>query len=152
MKKNKFFNPEFYRNSFWCFYFTPFVVLLLLVVFVSCGASKPSAMQNQKVEVVADNDSTEYTLIVLDSRYESYMATKPPANYYSQQYYEHWNNRYVIEWNIRHQNPLRYGGFYETAINYDPLEDYGLELNYRLYYYFQFIKDKYGIVLIDRGR
>ena len=47
---------------------------------------------------------------------------------------------------------MYYGSFYETEINYDPMEDYELELNYRLYYYFQFIKDRYGIVLVDSGR
>ena len=56
-----------------------------------------------------------------------------------------------MEWNARNRNPLRYGGFYETYIDYDPYKDYGLDLNYRLYYYFQFIKDKYGIVLVERG-
>ena len=84
--------------------------------------------------------------------FESYIATKPSAQFYSQQYYENWNMQYVIEWNIRHRNTLRYGGFYETEINYNSMEEYGLDLNYRLYYYFQFIKDKYGIVLVERGR
>ncbi|MDD3357367.1 MAG: DUF6146 family protein [Dysgonamonadaceae bacterium] len=133
-------------------------VLLLMVVvgaivFSSCGTSKRYAKpENQRVEMKSDKDSTEYQLIVLDPGYESYLVTKPSANFYSQQYYENWNKLYVMEWNSRHRNPLRYGGFYETEINYDPMEDYGLDLNYRLYYYFQFIKDKYGIVLIDRGR
>ncbi len=142
----------FNRNCVSHFYCIPIIVLLTLSVAASCGTTKPNALQKQKVAMIADNDSSEYTLIVLDSGFEGYIATKPPATYHAQHYYENWNNQYVIEWNIRHGNPLRYGGFYETAINYDPFEDYGLELNYRLYYYFQFIKDKYGIVLIDRGR
>ena len=152
MKKLITFDREFYRNWYLRFYLMPFVVLLATLAIASCGTTKPSATQKQKVEMIAHNDSTEYSLIVLDSGFEGYIATKPPANYHSQQYYENWNRQYVVEWNIRHRNPLRYGGFYETAIDYDPMENYGLALNYRLYYYFQFIKERYGIVLIERGR
>jgi hypothetical protein len=61
-----------------------------------------------------------------------------------------WNQRYVLEWNNRHRNPLRYGDFYQTEIYYDVHEDYGLELNYQLYNYFLFIEQNYGIELIRR--
>lgn len=152
MKKLNLFDRKLCSSCFLRFYRITFVVLLAWGLLTSCGSTKPNATQKQKVEMIAHNDSTEYTLIVLDSGYEGYIATKPPANYHSQQYYENWNKQYVVEWNIRHRNPLRYGGFYETAINYDPMEDYGLALNYRLYYYFLFIKERYGIVLVNRGR
>ncbi len=119
--------------------------------------AESTAQQPPKVKLMKNNaeeekDSVEYELIVLDPRFESWLVTQPPANFYSQQYYETWNQQYVTEWNHRHNNPLRYGSFYETYIDYDPHIDYGLELNYRLYYYFRFIEDQYGIVLIPRGR
>ena len=152
MKRFNLLCRKFCRNCFSLFYFIPIAILLVVFVVPSCGTTKHSAAPKQKVEMISDNDINEYSLIVLDGGFESYIATKPSAQFYSQQYFENWNKQYVLEWNIRHRNPLRYGGFYETEINYDPMEDYGLELNYRLYYYFQFIKDKYGIVLIDRGR
>ncbi len=152
MKKLNSLYREFCRNCFSFFYFITIAILLTTFSFASCSVRKPSTTQKQKVEMIIDKDSTQYTLIVLDGGYESYLASKPSAHFYSQQYYENWNRQYVIEWNMRHRNPLRYGGFYETEINYSRMEDYGLELNYRLYYYFQFIKDKYGIVLLDRGR
>ncbi len=128
------------------------IAALLLFFTPACHTTKNVQAPHQKVEVISDQDSTTYELIVLDPGFESYLATQPSANFHSQQYYENWNYQYVLEWNQRYRNPLRYGGFYETEINYDPQEDYGLDLNYRLYYYFQFIKDKYGIVLINRGR
>lgn len=65
-----------------------------------------------------EKDSVEYELIVLDPKFESWLATQPPATFYSQQYYETWNQQYVTEWNHRHNNPLRYGSFYETYIDY----------------------------------
>ena len=152
MKSLNSFFRIFSHKLFSLLYFTPITILLVTIVFASCSTTKNIPGQNQKVEMVSDNDSTEYSLIVLDPGYDFYLASQPSANFYSQQYFENWNKQYVIEWNARHRNPIRYGGFYETEINYNSMEDYGLDLNYRLYYYFQFIKDKYGIVLINRGR
>ena len=149
---------KIYRKSFT--FITKSILFLLLTFSVSmqsCKTIKKNSAPNQEVKLLQEDttsvkDSTEYELVVLDPGFESYLATQLPPNYHSQQYYESWNQQYVTEWNYRHDNPMRYGDFYETRISYDPQKDYGLQLNYRLYYYFQFIKDKYGIVLIDRGR
>ena len=132
-------------------------IILLIIVGVSCKTTKKTEGPDQKVELIKEEaspveDSTQYELLILDSKFESWLATQPPANYYSQSYYENWNQRYVSEWNMRHNNPLRYGSFYETHIDYDPNTDYGLELNYQLYYYFRFIEEEYGIELVQRGR
>ena len=138
-------------------------LMLTLIVGVSLTGCKtvrkaespvqqPPHIKLLKNNAEEEKDSVEYELIVLDPRFEAWLASQPPANFYSQQYYETWNQQYVTEWNHRHNNPLRYGSFYETYIDYDPHIDYGLELNYRLYYYFRFIEDEYGIVLVPRGR
>jgi len=123
----------------------------------SCKTTKKAEAPGQQVELInkdssEQEDTAEYDLIIMDPGFESWLATQPPAEFYSQQYYENWNQRYVTEWNIRHSNPLRYGGFYETHINYDPNVDYGLELNYKLYNYFRYIEEEYGIILVPRGR
>ena len=152
MKSFKLFSRILSRSFFSLLYFIPISIIMVLFVVSSCGTTKTSALQKQKVEMISDNDSTQYSLIVLDPGYDSFLATQPSAIFYSQLYYENWNRLYVMEWNARHRDPLRYGGFYETQIDYNPMEDYGLDLNYRLYYYFQFIKDKYGIALLYRGR
>ena len=152
MKSSNLFIPKLRLRLFSLLFFIPITILLVTLAIASCSTTKSIPGQNQKVEMISENDSTEYSLIVLDPGYDFYLASQPSANFYSQQYFENWNKQYVIEWNSRHRNPLQYGGFYETEINYDSMEDYGLDLNYRLYYYFQFIKDKYGIVLINRGR
>jgi len=57
---------------------------------------------------------------------------------------------YVSEWNARALNPLKYGDFYETQIDYQSNIDYGIDLNFKLYQYFQFIEKEYGITLIKR--
>ncbi len=127
------------------------IILMALGALTACGVSQKYSTDapKQSVEFVVD-DSLEYELLVLDPGFTSFLATQPPAEHYSQSYYESWNHRYVLEWNSRHRNPLRYGDFYQTEIQYDPHTDYGLELNYQLYHYFQFVEKNYGIELIMR--
>ncbi len=126
-------------------------IFISLWALSSCGVAHKSATDapGQSVELVAE-DSLAYELLVLDPRFNSFLMTQPSAEFYSQSYYENWNHRYVLEWNNRHRNPFRYGDFYQTEIDYDPHVDYGLELNYQLYYYFLFIRHNYGIELIRR--
>ncbi len=129
-----------------------FILLLVIVAnVISCSSVKKNQSREQNVELIAE-DSLEYQIIVLDVKYETFLAMQPSENFYSQSYYEGWNRQYVVEWNIRHNNPLRFGSFYATEINYHPNIDYGLTLNYRLYNYFIFIEKEYGIRLINRGR
>ena len=129
--------------------FLPVIIISLL----ACNSQKPVA-EGESPEVAitsGEDDSTKYELIVFDPGYESFLVSQPyPKWYYSEEYYKTWNIQYVIEWNYRFRNPMIFGNFYETEINYNPSEEYGLDLNYQLYQYFQFIEKKYGIVLISR--
>jgi len=130
--------------------------LIILIAFIT-GAffiNPILAQENKKDSTsveISSEDSTEYELLVFDAGFENYLATvSHPKNFYSNEYYKNWNIQYCSEWNRRHQNSFKYGNFYETQINYEPFVDYGIDLNYKLYYYFQYIEDKYGIVLIRR--
>lgn len=129
-----------------------FISVLTLALY-SCQSSKPVSASDapaQELSVEA-SDSTEYELIVFDPRFDTFLATQPyPKEFYSNDYYQNWNYRYCVEWNIRHSNPIRYGDFYQTEIPYDLSVDYGVDFNFTLYQYFQFIDREYGIVLISR--
>ena len=146
------------QSSSFSFLMPLFVAMgLLAISATSCKTTKKTNVPDQQVELKKQDhetpeDSTEYELIIMDSRFQSWLATQPSANFYSQPYYENWNHRYVTEWNHRHSNPIQYGDFYQTRIDYDQNTDYGLELNYKLYYYFRFIEKEYGIVLVPRGK
>ncbi len=120
---------------------------ILILILAACASIRNVNTPVQSVELTPD-DSLEYKLVVFDPRFSSFLATQPPAEFYSQSYYENWNQQYVTVWNIRHQNPLRYGNFYQTRIDYNSNVDYGLELNYQLYNYFLFVEREYGIRLI----
>jgi len=132
---------------------TLLLFLGVVSLFVGCNTSQKISSANapkQELSVEA-SDSTEYELLVFDPRFDTFLATQPyPKNFYSDTYYKNWNERYCIEWNIRHSNPLRFGDFYETAIPYDGTVDYGIDFNFKLYQYFQFIEQEYGITLIRR--
>ncbi len=132
-------------------------VLFALLLIISCISHKETSKTESKPRIESNqketpSDSTEYELIIMDPKYDTFLATQPQKNYYSNSYYQNWNIQYVVEWNIRHSNPLRYGDFYETQIDYSPDIDYGIDLNYKLYNYFLFIDKEYGIKLINRAK
>ncbi len=127
--------------------------LLPLLIFAACNSPKPISKSNSNIELSnSQSDSTEYELIIMDIKYDSFLATQPSKDFYSNEYYKSWNIQYVTEWNIRHNNPIRYGDFYETHIDYQTGVDYGIDLNYKLYNYFIFIEKEYGITLVRRAK
>ncbi|MBL4746768.1 MAG: hypothetical protein JKY08_10425 [Flavobacteriaceae bacterium] len=93
------------------------------------------------------NDAIDYEIIVIDIGFDTYLQTvAKPAHFHSQSYYEQKNIFYVLEWNIRARNPLRYDpNLYENQIEYRQGVDYGLDVNYKLYNYFKFVEEKYRV-------
>lgn len=95
-------------------------------------------------------DSLVYELFVSDVGYASWLSTNAmPANFYSNEYYQQWNLRYVTEWNNRVTSGLR-PILYDNIINYDQNVNYPLEVNYKLYNYFLFFEDINHETLIYR--
>jgi hypothetical protein len=91
------------------------------------------------------NDSLEYEVIIIDTGFDSWLASRAyPRNYYSQTYLELKNRQYVIEWNIRATQPQRYHDLYGMTIDYDFQTNYGYEVNYLLYNYMVFFQNKYN--------
>jgi len=124
------------------------VVFIFLLSATGLQAQKHDRKLQIDTDTIVSTDTVEYELIVIDPGFESFLATQKPASFFSQDYYETWNYRYVTEWNLRHSDPMVYGDLYETRIDYDPHTDYGLELNYRLYYYFRFFEEKNQVHLV----
>lgn len=127
------------------------VIGIMIFLFFSNNQQEKVTEGKPKAEIKQNTDSVEYELIVFDIGFESYLAKIPyTKDYYSNEYLNNWNLRYVTEWNNRVLNPVRYGSFYETQIDYRPNIDYGLDLNFKLYHYFQFIEMEHGITLVKR--
>lgn len=128
-----------------------FYLLVIGLLIFSCSSSKKATTNNQtknktEAAVKIEKDSVEYELLVFDVGFDTYLSKiQWPMNYYSQNYYEIKNRLYVTEWNIRVLDPFNYDPLiYEEEINYDFKVDYGLELNFKLYYYFKYIEDTYN--------
>jgi hypothetical protein len=125
--------------------------LIIVLVFASCAGNKKLAKVDIKNQDAKISDSVEYELIIFDPGFESwYVSYSKPTWYHSQTYYETWNKQYVIAWNAKAINP-RFGRYFESTIEYDPFTDYGLELNHRLFYYFQYVEKVLKIYILSPG-
>ena len=128
-----------------------YIVLVTGILIFSCGTPKKTVIESndqQEEPVRIANDSLEYEIIIFDIGFTSYLATAKPMSFYTQTNLEAKNRVYVTEWNNRARNLIRYNSdIYENVIDYQPNIDYGMEVNYKLYQYFQFAQKKYKMRL-----
>ncbi|WP_040443992.1 DUF6146 family protein [Eudoraea adriatica] len=101
--------------------------------------------QKGKDTVAIKNDSLEYEIIIMEIGFNTWLQSiAQPRGYYTQEFMENRNRIFVINWNQRVLQPMRYDpNLYELQINYDPNVDYGYEVNYQLYNYFIYFQRKY---------
>ena len=130
-----------------------FSILLLISLLMSCNTSNTvvrssNDMVNSSVQdtVRIANDDVEYEIIIIEPGFNSWLlSTARPEGYYSQSYLESRNWQFVVEWNNRVMQPLRYDpNLYQLRIDYDPAVDYGYEVNYKLYNYFIYFQLTYN--------
>ena len=117
--------------------------LLIIFILASCHFDKNIASKaktpdskNSKEVVRIANDSLEYEVIIMDSGFGSWLASRAkPRGFYSESYLENKNQMYVSEWNSRFLQGERYHNLYEMRIDYDRNIHYGYEVNYLIYNY-----------------
>jgi hypothetical protein len=126
------------------------LTLLLIISTDISGQEKKNRIKVSPDTVAVD--STEYELLIFDPGFDSWLATKPSVNFYSKSYYESWNRLYVMEWNSRYMARKPRDVIFETWIDYDPKVDYGLDLNYRLFYYFRYFEETNKLKLVNSIR
>ncbi len=131
------------------------LLLVITLMTSSCGSTKEAvtitdeekmAFNQQEGDTIkiASNE-TEYEIIIIEPGFNFWLQSiAKPEGYYEQSYLENRNNLYIIEWNQRVLQPLRYSpNLYELRIDYSPHVDYGYEVNYKLYNYFIYFQRKY---------
>ena len=92
--------------------------------------------------IIQEIDDEKHEIVILDPEFQTWFLTNAkPMGFYSLRFYESHNIRYVTAWN---QKTINASGPISNEINYDPNEDYGLEVNYRLFWYFRYIESIYG--------
>jgi hypothetical protein len=129
-------------------------VLILIIILALSYTEGFSQGKKEMIRPVPDTvsaDSTEYELIIIDPGFDTWFLTQPSREYKSQNYYEYWNRLYVSEWNYRYST-ARDKGEYDSYIDYNPRINYGLDLNYKLYYYFKYFEEKNGTKLYPSFR
>lgn len=124
------------------------IILFILPIFILYGCtSKISSNRDiPKSENISINNKNEeeYELTIIDPGFQTWFASyAKPISYYSNSYYESQNRRYVTSWNELYQRTGGAGPF-GNYVDYRFTEDYGLELNYELFWYFKYIESMYG--------
>ncbi len=130
----------------------PILYLLSITLFIACGSSSNTTSKTAIIKedpVIIANEALEYEIIIIDIGFTAYLlSVARPMSYYSQTYLQNKNRIYVAIWNSRVQNPQTFNSsIYENVIEYEPNVDYGLEVNYKLFWYFKFAEQKYKMRL-----
>ena len=128
------------------------VILIVIIIIFSCSVQKktpisrdiePIEVNNDTIKIV--NEELEYEIIIYELGFDSWLVTQQPIWYYTNENLSAKNYRLVVEWNQRVLQPFKYNpSLYEQSINYEPTVDYGIEVNYLLYMYFQYFQQKYN--------
>ena len=125
-----------------------YISILTSVFLFGCKATKltENNSDKQKKEVVKIEDTKDkYDIIIFDTGFDRFLATAKPKSFYTESGLEAKNRRYVQIWNERVHNPTRYNpNIYEQEIDYDVNKHYGLDVNYKLYQYFQYLEKVLG--------
>lgn len=123
----------------------------LLVLIFSCKPNEPvsnsemTSVDKTEIDTIRiQNEELEYEILILEIGFEAWLATQKPMTYYTQSTLENKNKFYVSEWNRRANSPIQYGPLlYSQPIDYQYHIDYGMEVNYLLFMYFEFFQKKY---------
>lgn len=118
-----------------------FLVIFIFIVLAWACSTQKGNVTVEKSEPQIEQDSIEYGVETFDGKFETWYALKDtPATYRSQTYYENWNRQYVNAWNNKAATGVN-NSFFEPIVGYDENEDYGFEVNHKLFYYFQYVEN-----------
>ena len=122
------------------------LVALIIIGCASTNNNKKDFEKNQLSDTVRiANDSLEYEILIIEPGFNAWVVTQPPRGFYSLNTLEIRNRFSVAAYNRRVLDG-RYNrtGLYEQQINYDYNTDYGYEVNYLLYNYFEFFEERFN--------
>jgi len=130
---------------------TVLLILVILVAMQTVGFSQKNKVREVIKADTLSADSLEHRIIVLAPGFDTWLLNKPSMNFYSNDYYNVKNRLYVAEWNLRYMTANN-DGLYENYIEYNPRIDYGIDINYKLYYFFKYFEETNHISLLNFNR
>lgn len=119
-----------------------------ILAFASCGGVQKDVQNtanttNDTVRIA--NDSLEYEIIIIEPGFNNWLATRNPRGFYEQFWLENRNIFLVTEYNNRVFNNTQFDpDIYIQPIDYDRTVDYGYEVNYLLWNWFEFFQERNG--------
>lgn len=123
------------------------LILFGFLVINACTVRPQTASDTENTIKPEKNEDGEWEIHVLDSQYDYFLnAIAKPMSMYSEDYLKNKNAFLVSEWNSYYFSG-RYRNIIESAIEYNPQENYGMTFNYRLYQVFAYVQWKYGLKL-----
>ena len=128
-----------------------FVILLFLGVIHAEGFSQDKKDKFRAKPDTVSVDSLEYRLIVLDPDLRHGWQPSLQRSFIPKSIMNK-GTGYMSLNGIRGIVSPGNNSRYETYIDYNPHTDYGLDINYRLYYYFKYFEETNHIRLINIGR
>ena len=127
-------------------------LLFLSIVFIigACSTQKTiskSEKADKKIEIAA-NDSIEYRLVSFDPGFDTwFLRYKNKGDMRTMSYYQHWNQRYVNDWNARVNSSYGHRYFNSSLFIY-PNEIDDFEIQHQLFYYFQYVENELKIKIL----
>lgn len=115
------------------------IVYMCCFSFLGCATQPKKTnpdLGSSKIEegrITLANPDLEYEVIIMDNGFESWFTIhKKPKNYYTLDFLETKNRRWIQEWNTR---AMRMNSGIEYLIDYNAQTNYGYDVNYLLYHY-----------------
>ena len=135
-----------------------FAIFSLIVFSASCSGTREATKFDDTSIRTPESDTlrlvgleqdtnTEYEITIIEPGFAQWLVTQPPRGYWGIDYLERKNRFYVAEYNRR---VIERSGssLYLQQVPYDYKIDYGYELNYLLYNWFEYIQENNNFRLL----
>ncbi len=120
---------------------------ILMGVFAATAVSQETPKRSATV-VKNEKDSTEYEVIIIDPQFDQwYLVNFSPAKDYTEPYYQTKNRVSVPIWNDYFLQG-KYRNVIENYLDYRSDINYGIEVDRKIYWYFTYLQETYGVRLI----
>jgi len=112
----------------------------------ACSPAKESVKTSAELKE-SEIDSTEYDIVIIDPHFDQwYLLNYNEAKDHANEYYRGKNYLAVSNWNDYYRRD-RFSNVVNNYIYYEPHIEYGIEVNRKLYWYFKYVEEEYGIKL-----
>ncbi len=124
--------------------------IIVLGCIIGCASISDTKKDVQQTNQLSDtlriaNDSLEYEIIIIEPGFNAWLTQQQPRGFYEQFWLENRNIIFVNQYNFRTADPQRFSPLlYQQRIDYRANIDYGYEVNYLLFNWFQFFQERYG--------